>query len=139
MPHHAFEKLLAEVKQREGVELDSEISAEALRDLIRPMKAMIQDITGRAFLLSNPRDQLRMGINAVFASWYNDRAVAYRRENGIPEDWGTAANVQAMVFGNRGEDSGTGVVFTRDPATGEVSVWRVPRQCPRRGCGGGYP
>ena len=105
------------MKQREGVELDSEISAEALRDLIRPMKAMIQDITGCAFL-SNPRDQLRMGINAVFASWYNDRAVAYRRENGIPEDWGTAANVQAMVFGNRGEDSGTGVVFTRDPATG---------------------
>ena len=118
VPHHAFEKLLAEVKQREGVELDSEISAEALRDLIRPMKAMIQDVTGRAFP-SNPRDQLRMGINAVFASWYNDRAVAYRRENGIPEDWGTAANVQAMVFGNRGEDSGTGVVFTRDPATGE--------------------
>ena len=78
----------------------------------------MQEVTGRAFP-SNPRDQLRMGINAVFASWYNDRAVAYRRENGIPEDWGTAANVQAMVFGNRGEDSGTGVVFTRDPATGE--------------------
>jgi pyruvate,orthophosphate dikinase len=118
VPHHAFEKLLAEVKQREGVESDSDLSAEALRDLIRPMKTMIQDVTGRAFP-SNPRDQLRMGINAVFASWYNDRAAAYRRENGIPEDWGTAANVQAMVFGNRGEDSGTGVVFTRDPATGE--------------------
>ena len=64
-----------------------------------------------------------MGINAVFASWYNDRAVAYRRENGIPEDWGTAVNVQAMVFGNRGEDSGTGVVFTRDPATGEKYLY----------------
>ncbi len=118
VPHHAFEKLLAEVKQREGVESDSDLSAEALRDLIRPMKTLVQEETGRAFP-STPRDQLRMGINAVFASWYNDRAVAYRRENGIPEDWGTAANVQAMVFGNRGEDSGTGVVFTRDPATGE--------------------
>jgi pyruvate,orthophosphate dikinase len=118
VPHHAFEKLLAAAKQDEGVESDSDLSAEALRDLIRPMKALVQEETGRAFP-ANPRDQLRMGINAVFASWYNDRAVAYRRENGIPEGWGTAVNVQAMVFGNRGEDSGTGVVFTRDPATGE--------------------
>jgi pyruvate,orthophosphate dikinase len=118
VPHHAFEKLLAEAKQREGVESDSDLSAEALRDLIRPMKTLVQEETGRAFP-SNPRDQLRMSIHAVFASWYNDRAVAYRRENGIPQDWGTAANVQAMVFGNRGETSGTGVVFTRDPATGE--------------------
>jgi pyruvate,orthophosphate dikinase len=118
VPHHSFEELLAEAKQREGVESDSDLSAEALRELIRPMKAMVQEVTGRAFP-ANPRDQLRMGINAVFASWYNDRAVAYRHENGIPETWGTAVNVQAMVFGNRGEDSGTGVVFTRDPATGE--------------------
>ena len=120
--HHAFEKLLEDAKQKEKVESDSDLSAEALRDLIRPMKALVQEETGRAFP-ANPRDQLRMGINAVFASWYNDRAVAYRRENGIPEDWGTAVNVQAMVFGNRGEDSGTGVVFTRDPATGEKYLY----------------
>jgi pyruvate,orthophosphate dikinase len=122
VPHQAFEKLLEEAKQDEDVESDSDLSAEALRDLIRPMKALVQEMTGRAFP-SNPRDQLRMGINAVFASWYNNRAVAYRRENGIPEDWGTAVNVQAMVFGNRGEDSGTGVVFTRDPATGEKYLY----------------
>ena len=122
VPHHAFEKLLEDAKQKEKVESDSDLSAEALRDLIRPMKGLVQEETGRAFP-ANPRDQLRMGINAVFASWYNDRAVAYRRENGIPEDWGTAVNVQAMVFGNRGEDSGTGVVFTRDPATGEKYLY----------------
>lgn len=118
IPHEAFETLLDDVKQHEAVEFDNQLSAEALRDLIDPLKALVQDVTGRAFP-TNPRDQLRMSINAVFASWYNDRAIAYRRENHIPEDWGTAVNVQAMVFGNRGDDSGTGVVFTRDPATGE--------------------
>jgi pyruvate,orthophosphate dikinase len=116
--HEAFEKLLDETKQREGVQTDSELPAEALRGLIAPMKSLVQDVTGRAFP-ELPREQLRMSINAVFASWYNERAIEYRRQNQIPEDWGTAVNVQAMVFGNRGDDSGTGVVFTRDPATGE--------------------
>ena len=118
MPHAAFEHLLVEAKRRERVRTDSELSAEALRGLIEPMKAMIQEETGRAFP-SRPRDQLRMSINAVFASWHNDRAMAYRHFNHIPDDLGTAVNVQAMVFGNRGETSGTGVVFTRDPSTGE--------------------
>jgi pyruvate,orthophosphate dikinase len=118
VPHEAFEKLLEEAKRQERVRSDSELSAEALRGLIAPMKEIIQEKTGRAFP-SRPRDQLRMSINAVFASWYNDRAVAYRHYNHIADDLGTAANVQAMVFGNRGGDSGTGVAFTRDPVTGE--------------------
>ncbi|MGQ4808899.1 Pyruvate, phosphate dikinase [Candidatus Entotheonellaceae bacterium PAL068K] len=118
VPHEAFEELLEEVKQRQGVQTDSELSVEALRGLIGPMKALVQDVTGRAFP-SHPRDQLRLSINAVFASWHNDRAKTYRRHHHIPEDWGTAVNVQAMVFGNRGHDSGTGVVFTRDPGNGE--------------------
>ena len=122
IPHAVFEELLEAAKKREGVRVDSELSAQALQDLIAPMKARVQEITGRAFP-NRPWDQLRLSIDAVFASWHNDRAVAYRQLHGIPEDWGTAVNVQAMVFGNRGEDSGTGVVFTRDPSTGEKYLY----------------
>jgi len=117
-----FEELLAAAKKREGVRLDSELSAQALQELIAPMKARVQELTGRAFP-NRPWDQMRLSIDAVFASWHNDRAVAYRQLHGIPADWGTAVNVQAMVFGNRGEDSGTGVVFTRDPSTGEKYLY----------------
>src|SRR5262249_26518951 len=117
VPHKAFEELLDAAKKRAGVRADSELSAPALQELITPMKARVQELTRRAFP-NRPWDQLRMSIDAVFASWHNDRAVAYRQLHGIPDDWGTAVNVQAMVFGNRGEDSGTGVVFTRDPSTG---------------------
>ncbi len=122
IPHTMFEELLEAAKKREGVRVDSELSAQALQELIAPMKARVQEITGRAFP-NRPWDQLRLSIDAVFASWHNDRAVAYRQLHGIPEDWGTAVNVQAMVFGNRGEDSGTGVVFTRDPSTGEKYLY----------------
>jgi pyruvate,orthophosphate dikinase len=122
VPHAAFEELLETAKQREGVRTDSELSAQTLQELIVPMKTRVQEITGRAFP-NRPWDQLRLSIDAVFASWHNDRAVAYRQLHGIPEDWGTAVNVQAMVFGNRGEDSGTGVVFTRDPSTGEKYLY----------------
>lgn len=122
VPHDQFEALLEEAKRQERVQNDSELSAEALRGLIEPMKAMIQERTGRAFP-NRPRDQLRMSIEAVFASWYNDRAVAYRRFNNIPETLGTGINVQTMVFGNRGDDSGTGVAFTRDPSTGETYLF----------------
>jgi pyruvate,orthophosphate dikinase len=117
VPHAVFEKLLEEVKQSEGVRHDNELSAEALQGLIGSMKEMVQETTGRAFP-HRPWDQLRLSVDAVFASWYNERAVAYRRLHDIPDDWGTAVNVQAMVFGNRGATSGTGVVFTRDPSTG---------------------
>jgi pyruvate, orthophosphate dikinase len=122
IPHVVFEEMLDAAKKREGVRVDSELSAQALQELIAPMKARVQEITGRAFP-NRPWDQLRLSIDAVFASWHNDRAVAYRQLHGIPEDWGTAVNVQAMVFGNRGEDSGTGVVFTRDPSTGEKYLY----------------
>jgi pyruvate,orthophosphate dikinase len=122
IPHTMFEELLEAAKKREGVRVDSELSAQTLQELIAPMKARVQEITGRAFP-NRPWDQLRLSIDAVFASWHNNRAVAYRQLHGIPEDWGTAVNVQAMVFGNRGEDSGTGVVFTRDPSTGEKYLY----------------
>ncbi len=122
VPHKAFEEILEAAKKRAGVRTDSELSASVLQGLIAPMKGRVQEITGRAFP-NRPWDQLRMSIDAVFASWHNDRAVAYRHLHGIPEDWGTAVNVQAMVFGNRGEDSGTGVVFTRDPSTGEKYLY----------------
>ncbi len=116
--HDEFEHLLDAAKRRERVRVDSDLSAESLRDLVQPMKTMVEERTGRAFP-TRPLDQLRMSIDAVFSSWHNDRAIAYRQFNHIPEDWGTAVNVQAMVFGNRGEASGTGVAFTRDPSTGE--------------------
>src|SRR5713101_4572619 len=122
VPHAAFEELLEAAKQREGVRADSELSAQALQEIIAPMKTRVREITGRDFP-NRPWDQLRMSIDAVFASWHNDRAVAYRQLHRIPDDWGTAVNVQAMVFGNRGEDSGTGVVFTRDPSTGEKYLY----------------
>ncbi len=122
VPHEAFEALLDEVKRRERVQNDSDLSADALRELIEPMKTMIQEHIGRAFP-NRPRDQLRMSIEAVFSSWYNDRAVAYRRINNIPETLGTGVNVQTMVFGNRGDNSGTGVVFTRDQSTGEKYLY----------------
>jgi pyruvate,orthophosphate dikinase len=113
-----FEKLLAAEKKREGVEVDTGLDAEALQRVIERYRKAIRERSGRPFPES-PRDQLVMARDAVFRSWMNDRAATYRRLNGIPHDLGTAVNVQAMVFGNRGETSATGVGFTRNPATGE--------------------
>ncbi len=114
----AFERLLEEAKARAGVKTDPEVSAEALMDLVGRYKALVQEKTGKAFP-QDPLEQLRLAIDAVFNSWNNPRAATYRRIHGIPHDWGTAVTVMAMVFGNLGESSGTGVAFTRDPATGE--------------------
>ncbi|HWP46344.1 MAG TPA: pyruvate, phosphate dikinase [Candidatus Limnocylindrales bacterium] len=113
-----FEKLLEEKKKEVGVKLDTELTAEDLKDLVKKYKALVKRKTGKDFP-QDPKEQLRMAIGAVFNSWNNKRAIEYRRIYGIPEEWGTAANVQAMVFGNMGENSGTGVAFTRDPSTGE--------------------
>jgi pyruvate,orthophosphate dikinase len=113
-----FEELLEEAKEREGVSSDSEVPAAALRDLAERYKALVQERTGSPFP-QDPAEQLRGAIEAVFRSWNGARAVAYRRREHISDDLGTAVNVQAMVFGNRDESSGTGVGFTRDPATGE--------------------
>ena len=113
-----FEVILDKKKHQHGFKLDTELTAEHLKELVSEFKAAIREKTGNDFP-SKPIDQLWGAIGAVFGSWMNDRAIVYRKLNNIPSDWGTAVSVQSMVFGNMGEDSGTGVAFTRDPATGE--------------------
>ncbi len=113
-----FEVILHAKKKAKGVEFDNELSADDLKDLVAEYKAEIKKRLGKDFP-EDPAEQLWGSIGAVFGSWMNMRAIEYRRIYKIPEDWGTAVNVQAMVFGNTGETSGTGVAFTRDPATGE--------------------
>ena len=113
-----FEVVLDEVKAAKGVRFDTELDADDLKDLVRRFKDVVKERTGHEFP-EDPQAQLWGAIGAVFGSWDNPRAQAYRKMNNIPEDWGTAVNVQAMVYGNMGDDSGTGVAFTRDPATGE--------------------
>ena len=113
-----FEVILEAKKRARGVRHDSELQEEALRELVAEFKAAIRERHGHD-LPSSPLEQLRLAIGAVFRSWENDRADAYRKLNHIPSSWGTAVTVQSMVFGNMGESSGTGVAFTRNPATGE--------------------
>jgi pyruvate,orthophosphate dikinase len=113
-----FEVILEAKKHALGVRNDSELPVEALRELVAEFKAETRRKKGVEFP-DDPMEQLREAIAAVFRSWENDRAVAYRQMNAIPADWGTAVTVQSMVFGNMGEDSGTGVAFTRNPATGD--------------------
>jgi pyruvate,orthophosphate dikinase len=112
-----FEKVLEEVKESKGVHLDTELTAGDLKEIIAEYKIIYKKSTGENFP-SDPYEQLKKAINAVFSSWFGDRAVTYRKLNNIPENLGTGCNVQAMVFGNMGENSGTGVGFTRDPSTG---------------------
>ncbi len=114
----AFEGLLDEAKARANAKSDAEVPGHALRDLVDRYKALVQEKTGRVFP-QDPLEQLRLAIDAVFNSWNNPRAATYRRIHGIPHEWGTAVTVMAMVFGNLGDASGTGVAFTRDPGTGE--------------------
>ena len=109
-------------KIEKGVRLDTELTAEDLEDVGGRMERRVEEITGKA-LPSAPREQLWEAISAVFESWNNPRAIAYRAMNRIPHDWGTAVTVQAMVFGNIGRDSGAGVVFSRNPSTGEKGLW----------------
>ena len=119
IPGDAFEHALDAAKERKGPNAqDTDLDAEDLRALIEGFTAIYQQHTGSEFP-TDPREQLRLAVEAVFASWNGRRARDYRRQNKISDDLGTAVNVQSMVFGNRGEDSGTGVAFTRDPATGE--------------------
>jgi pyruvate,orthophosphate dikinase len=113
-----FEVILEKKKIAYGVHLDTELPVEAHKELVRDFKAEIRYRTGQIFP-NDPREQLWGAIGAVFASWMNERAIVYRQLNGIPESWGTAVTVEAMVFGNLGDDCGTGVAFTRDPASGE--------------------
>ena len=113
-----FEVLIDEMKERKGVKLDVELTAEDLKELAGQFKAEYKAKIGTDFP-SDPKEQLMGAVKAVFRSWDNPRANVYRRDNDIPYSWGTAVNVQAMAFGNMGDDCGTGVAFTRDPATGE--------------------
>jgi pyruvate, orthophosphate dikinase len=113
-----FEAIIEAKKKEKGVHLDTELDAEDLQDLVGRFKQAIKDNTRHDFP-QDPMQQLWGAISAVFGSWNNERAIAYRKLYDIPESWGTAVNVQAMVFGNMGQDSGTGVAFTRDAATGE--------------------
>ena len=113
-----FEKALEKIKERKGVRLDTDLTMKDLREVVGEFKGIYEKETGKSFP-TDPLQQLKLAIDAVFDSWFSDRAVTYRRLNHIPHDLGTACNVQAMVFGNLGEDSGTGVGFTRDPSTGE--------------------
>lgn len=116
--HDLFEEALAAERTKYGVKLDNELTVEALKDLVADYKEIIKKSAGRLFP-DEPFEQLRGAIDAVFRSWNGARAIRYRLINHIPHEWGTAVNVQAMVYGNMGASSGTGVAFTRDPSTGE--------------------
>ncbi|MDD3030788.1 MAG: pyruvate, phosphate dikinase [Candidatus Caldatribacteriota bacterium] len=113
-----FEEILEMIKEKQKVEIDADIDTEGLKEIVRKYKELVKKETGREFP-DNPKQQLNMAIEAVFSSWDNKRAITYRKINKIPDDLGTAVNVQEMVFGNMGYDSGTGVGFTRNPSTGE--------------------
>ena len=113
-----FEAIMEKVKEEKGVRLDTELGVEDLQKLVKLFKAAVKDFTGKDFP-DSAWEQLWGGICAVFDSWMNERAILYRRMNQIPEEWGTAVNVQAMVYGNMGDNSATGVAFSRDAATGE--------------------
>ena len=117
-----FEVIIQDLKNERGVKLDTELTADDLRDLVSRFKQAIKKGTGNEFPV-DPWEQLWGAINAVFGSWNNPRALTYRKLNKIPANWGTAVNVQAMVYGNMGEDCATGVAFTRDPATGEKKFY----------------
>jgi pyruvate,orthophosphate dikinase len=113
-----FEEIIEAAKEAKGVELDTQLDVDDLKDLVEKFKAAVKKVTGHDFP-ADPWDQLWLAIGAVFGSWNNDRAKVYRKMNGFADEWGTAVNVQAMVYGNMGENSATGVAFTRDAATGE--------------------
>jgi pyruvate, orthophosphate dikinase len=116
-----FEEIIDEMKEERHIKLDTEFSADDLKEMVQKYKAFFKEVKGFDFP-QDPRDQLIESVKAVFRSWNNPRAIYYRRMNEIPNDWGTAVNVQSMVFGNTGDDSGTGVAFTRDPSTGEKKL-----------------
>ena len=113
-----FEEIIDAVKAEKGVKLDTELTTDDLKELVKRFKAAVKEVTGQDFP-TDPWEQLWGAVCAVFSSWMNERAILYRKLNNIPAEWGTAVNVQSMVFGNMGETSATGVAFTRDAATGE--------------------
>ena len=122
LDHHMFEEILDEHKERLDVTVDTGLTAEDWEKVVADYKAAVQQELGQPFP-QDPHAQLWGAVGAVFASWMNDRAKFYRRMHDIPESWGTAVNVQSMVFGNMGDSSATGVAFTRNPSTGEARLY----------------
>jgi pyruvate,orthophosphate dikinase len=123
VPKSFFEKKIDEMKDAKGVKFDTELTADDLKELANQFKAIYKDAMNGEEFPQDPKDQLMGAVKAVFRSWDNPRAIVYRRMNDIPGDWGTAVNVQTMVFGNKGETSGTGVAFTRNPSTGAKGIF----------------
>ena len=123
VPKSFFEKIIDEMKEAKGVHYDTELDANDLKELADKFKAVYKEAMNGEEFPQDPIEQLMGAVKAVFRSWDNPRAIVYRRMNDIPGDWGTAVNVQCMVFGNKGETSGTGVAFTRNPSTGEKGIY----------------
>lgn len=123
VPKSYFEKIIDEVKANKGVQYDTELTADDLKELIKRFKEVYKTAMNGEEFPQEPKTQLMEAVKAVFRSWDNPRAIVYRRMNDIPGDWGTAVNVQTMVFGNKGETSGTGVAFTRNPSTGAKGIY----------------
>jgi len=123
VPKSFFEKIIDELKEEKGIKYDTEMTVEDLQELVRRFKEVYRNSMNGEEFPQDPIEQLMGAIKAVFRSWDNPRAIVYRRMNDIPGDWGTAVNVQSMVFGNMGETSGTGVAFTRNPSTGEKGIY----------------
>ena len=123
VPKSFFEKIIDEVKEAKGVHFDTELTVDDLKELVKRFKEVYKNAMNGEEFPQDPTEQLMGAVKAVFRSWDNPRAIVYRRMNDIPGDWGTAVNVQAMVFGNMGETSGTGVAFTRNPSTGEKGIF----------------
>ena len=117
-----FEAIMDELKEKRGVATDAGLTAEDMQEMVKRFKVLYKELAGVEFP-TDPKVQLMAAVRAVFGSWMNERAIAYRRMNDIPSSWGTAVNVQMMVFGNMGDDCGTGVAFSRDPATGENKLY----------------
>ena len=123
VPKSFFEKIIDELKEEKKVHYDTDLTTEDLKELVKRFKAVYKENMNGEEFPQDPTEQLMGAVKAVFRSWDNPRAIVYRRMNDIPGDWGTAVNVQAMVFGNMGETSGTGVAFTRNPSTGEKGIF----------------
>ena len=123
VPKSYFEKIIDEMKEAKGVHFDTDLTADDLKELAAKFKAVYKEAMNGEDFPQNPTEQLMGAVKAVFRSWDNPRAIVYRRMNDIPGDWGTAVNVQTMVFGNKGETSGTGVAFTRNPSTGAKGIY----------------
>ena len=123
VPKSFFEKIIDEVKEAKGVKFDTELDVDDLKELVSRFKAVYKEAMNGEEFPQDPKEQLMGAVKAVFRSWDNPRAIVYRRMNDIPGDWGTAVNVQTMVFGNKGNTSGTGVAFTRNPSTGAKGIF----------------